>query len=296
MNKKIVCTVLIVLLVALLGICGRYVFVNHFSENTNEQYSNNSSESDADGSHSSDYGVYLSDTFEELPDNVSCNTLVIDAQYFTADEIAELHKTNGEIYSYINVGSIEDFRDYYTEYADLVLGAYENWDEEYWLNVGDQRWQDFVLNTLASELVAKGVDGFFVDNVDVYYNYPEDEIYNGVAAILQGLKATGKKVMINGGDVFVTKYLDNNGSLDNVLDAVNQESVYTSINWDDESFEENDSENRDYFDEYLARVLGDGKEAFVLEYTDDSDLAAAARNYAARHGYRIYVSDSLELD
>ena len=60
-----------------------------------------------------EYGVYLSDNYSELPEDVSCETIVIDAQYYSKKEIAELKETNGTVLSYLNVGSIEDFRDYF---------------------------------------------------------------------------------------------------------------------------------------------------------------------------------------
>ena len=107
------------------------------------------------------YGVYLSDSYDELPFKVSCETLVIDAQYYTAEEIATLKETNDMVISYLNIGSIENFRDYYSNYESLILGPYENWEEEYWINLADKSWQDFVVNNLATSLIDKGIDGFF---------------------------------------------------------------------------------------------------------------------------------------
>ncbi|MBQ8030172.1 MAG: hypothetical protein IJ260_01340, partial [Butyrivibrio sp.] len=52
--------------------------------------------------------------------------VVIDAQYFEATDIAEFRSEGHKVYSYINVGSLENFRDYYAEYQDLTLDVYEN--------------------------------------------------------------------------------------------------------------------------------------------------------------------------
>ncbi|MBQ1855603.1 MAG: hypothetical protein II137_03280, partial [Anaerovibrio sp.] len=41
-----------------------------------------------------------------------------------------------------------------------------------------------------------------------------------------GLKATGKTVIVNGGDSYVSRYLDENDTLSAVIDGVNQETVY----------------------------------------------------------------------
>ena len=78
----------------------------------------------------SDYGVFLSVT-EDLDSLKGFKTVVIDAQYFSKEEIDAFRTAGHEVYSYINVGSIENFREYYPEYRDLTLGEYENWDEEF---------------------------------------------------------------------------------------------------------------------------------------------------------------------
>ncbi|MCR5671721.1 MAG: endo alpha-1,4 polygalactosaminidase, partial [Butyrivibrio sp.] len=109
------------------------------------------------------YGVYLSCEYEELPANLSCDEVVIDAQYFTAQEIANLKKKNGKVYSYLNVGSLEDFREYFKKFDRLILGAYENWEGEYWVDVSDSKSQDFLVDEIASDMLKKGIDGFFID-------------------------------------------------------------------------------------------------------------------------------------
>ena len=44
-----------------------------------------------------DYGVYIGAEYSELPEDASFDVLIIDAQYYTADEIASLKETNSEI-------------------------------------------------------------------------------------------------------------------------------------------------------------------------------------------------------
>lgn len=243
----------------------------------------------------SDYGVYIGSNPEDIDPEFLPQTIVIDAQYFSADEIHSLKEEGHTVYSYLNLGSIETFRDYYSQYESLTLGTYENWEDEKWVNVSDKSWQQF-FSKKADELIGKGVDGFFVDNCDVYYNYQTEEIYTGVSEMLKDLKSKDTYVLINGGDTFVLEYLNRNGSLDAVLDGVNQESVYTKINWDDESFGVNDAEEREYFTNYLDKVVADEKDAYTLEYATDRKIADKALEYAEEKGYGVYVSDSLELN
>ena len=205
--------------------------------------------SDVDTLFKFDYGVFLGIEREDLSKIKEYETVVIDAQYFNKSDIDELHKNKQVVYSYLNVGSIENFRDYYSDYVDITLGEYENWEEERWVDVSQSKWQDFILNNLSVSILNKGVDGLFIDNIDVYYEYKQENIYSGVETILKGLKNKNTYISINGGDTFVYEYLERNHNISDVMDAVNQETVYTKINWETETFSQNDEEERKYFQE-----------------------------------------------
>ena len=81
--------------------------------------------------------------------------------------------------TYLNIGSIENFREYYTTYAELAIGEYEHWEKEEWVDVANPDWQKFI-GQLSQELYEKGVDGFFIDNCDVYDYDPHESIFEGI--------------------------------------------------------------------------------------------------------------------
>lgn len=56
------------------------------------------------------YGVFIG-TDTDLDRLGSFYTVVIDAQYYDADEINAFKDKGHKVYSYINVGSLEEFRD-----------------------------------------------------------------------------------------------------------------------------------------------------------------------------------------
>ena len=131
-----------------------------------------------------DYGVFLNADASSLERFKMYETIVIDAQYFTKRDIELLHQNGTVVYTYLNIGSIENFRKYYTTYAELAIGEYEHWEEEQWVDVAKPDWQKFI-GQLSQELYEKGVDGFFIDNCDVYYYAPRESIFEGLTAILQ---------------------------------------------------------------------------------------------------------------
>lgn len=244
-----------------------------------------------------DYGVFLSDDID-VNAITGYDLLVVDAQFLTVGDMDTLRQNNQYILSYINVGSLESFRPYYDEYADLALGDYENWEDEKWIDVSSERWQSFILDTLAPQLLEKGIDGFFVDNCDVYYQYQTDEILNGLATIMEGLVDTDKEVIINGGDVFLDAYTSRLGYWSNVITGINQEMVFTYMDWDNDMLRARvgDCDEMKYYKDYIEKYADFGAFIFLLEYTDNAGIEQRVQDYCRDHYFSYYISDSLELD
>lgn len=241
-----------------------------------------------------DYGVFLNADASSLKQLKNYDLIVIDAQYFTKSDIELLHQNGTKVYTYLNIGSIENFREYYTTYEKLTIGRYEHWDEEKWVDVADPDWQKF-MEQLSQELFEKGVDGFFIDNCDVYYYAPRESIFEGLTAILQNIMTFDKAVIINGGDTYVTEYRERYGAIDHIMTGVNQESVWSAIDFDKGTFHEQTKETRDYYCNYLEACQADGMDVYLLEYTTDKKLIQKIKKYCNDHDFHFYVSNSLEL-
>lgn len=242
-----------------------------------------------------DYGVFLNADASSLKQLENYDLIVIDAQYFTKSDIELLHQNGTKVYTYLNIGSIENFREYYTTYEKLTIGRYEHWDEEKWVDVADPDWQKF-MEQLSQELFEKGVDGFFIDNCDVYYYAPRESIFEGLTAILQNIMTFDKAVIINGGDTYVTEYRERYGAIDHIMTGVNQESVWSAIDFDKGTFYEQTKETRDYYCNYLEACQADGMDVYLLEYTTDKKLIPKIKRYCNEHDFHFYVSNSLELE
>lgn len=241
-----------------------------------------------------DYGVFLNADASSLEQLKKYDLIVIDAQYFNKSDIELLHQNGTRVYTYLNIGSIENFREYYTTYEKLTIGRYEHWDEEKWVDVADPDWQKF-MEQLSQELFEKGVDGFFIDNCDVYYYAPRESIFEGLTAILQNIMTFDKAVIINGGDTYVTEYRERYGAIDHIMTGVNQESVWSAIDFYKGTFYEQTKETRDYYCNYLEACQADGMDVYLLEYTTDKKLIQKIKKYCNEHDFHFYVSNSLEL-
>ena len=242
-----------------------------------------------------DYGVFLSIYSEDIDKLDEYKTVVIDAQNFTKEDIDKLHKENKTVYSYLNIGSVENYRDYYNEYQDLFLGTYENWEEEQWVDVSSKRWQEFILS-LSDKFDEMGIDGYFIDNTDVYYNFPEDKIYDGLTNILTKLISKHKEVIINGGDYYVDKFYEENKSIKEILTGINQETVFSKIDFDNNKLLTQTISEQDYYLNYINKYKKEGAKIFLLEYTTDKAVINKIIDYCNTNGCLYYISDSIELD
>ena len=242
-----------------------------------------------------DYGVFLGLDATGLDKIAGYETVVIDAQYFTKNDIMYLKKQGCTVYSYLNVGSIEKFRGYYDKYSELTIGYYDNWENEKWMDVSEPEWQKF-LASLERKLLKKGIDGFFVDNCDVYYKYPKKKIFKGLTKILKHLMTFGKPVIINGGDVYVMEYKAHHGKLSDIMTGVNQESVWSKIDFDTGEFSKQKTKDRKYFQKYVETCDREGITVYLLEYTKDRELKNKIKKYCQKRHFHYYISDSIELD
>lgn len=242
------------------------------------------------------YGVFLSLDASQMARFSDYQTLVIDAAYFEKTDIDALKSAGHTVYSYLNIGSLEDFRPYYKRFEADTLAPYENWEGERWMDVSKPEWQAYLCDDLAKTLLGKGVDGFFIDNCDVYFQYPTQPILDGLTLILRNLKATGANTYINGGDTFVTEYAKRYGTLADILTGVNQECILSAIDFEHGTFRRALAEDRQYFSGYVEWAAKNGAKVYLLEYTRDSALMDEIADYCASRGFTCYIAGSLELD
>lgn len=244
---------------------------------------------------SHDYGVFLNAGRKDLKKLKDYKTIVIDAQYFKKKDIRKLKKQGHTIYSYINIGSLEDFRPYYKKYRKYSLKPYENWNGEYWADVSRKPWQKKI-KQLAGQFAKMGVDGFFVDNCDIYAQFPKKKIYRGVTKILGCLRRYKKKaVILNGGDIYVKKYYKKHKTLTPILTGVNQEEIFTRIDFKNRKLKKARSGDKKYFLSYVNFISRKKKKVYLLEYTKDIRLKRSIYRYCKKKKWKCYITGSMNL-
>jgi cysteinyl-tRNA synthetase len=96
---------------------------------------------------------------------------------FTTSQIAQLRSSGqNRVISYLDVGSCESFRSYYAtdppghkscQNSGALTGPYAGFNDEMWADLSNASYQDLIVNYVAPRLAAQGVDGFFLDNMEV---------------------------------------------------------------------------------------------------------------------------------
>ena len=190
--------------------------------------------------------------------------------------------------------SLENYRTYYEEFKDKTLGEYENWKDESWMDVSDKNWQNLIVNNLGKSIADKGFDGFFIDNCDVYYQFENEKIFDGLCYILKGIRKYNIDIIINGGDTFVSECIDNKIVKD-LFDGINQECVFTDIDFESKIYNEKSKKEREYFIKYLETVKSQGLKVFLLEYGASKILSKQIEKYCNENGFRWYNAKNLEL-
>jgi cysteinyl-tRNA synthetase len=96
---------------------------------------------------------------------------------YTPAQIATL-KAQGKnrVVSYLNLGSCESFRTYYAQapagLASCVSSGalttnYDGYPDEKWANLSNAAYRKLMVDHVAARLMAQGVDGFYLDNLEV---------------------------------------------------------------------------------------------------------------------------------
>ena len=229
---------------------------------------------------------------------------------FTPAQITRL-KAGGRnrVISYLNVGAAESFRTYWTQApAGFVagkdntaahLGPYAGYPDETWMNLGNADYQHLIVDYVAARLVAQGVDGLFLDNLELVEHGPHDadgpcdagcrqggldlvrrlrEKYPALLIVMQNATGDVTRLGTTGGVPFPS-----------LLDGVSHEEVYTP---------RRDSQSEQELRAWRALRLTPGGRPFWIgteDYVGDCTNTSAARPaYAASRaqGFSPYATDA----
>jgi beta-lactamase superfamily II metal-dependent hydrolase/GH25 family lysozyme M1 (1,4-beta-N-acetylmuramidase)/endo-alpha-1,4-polygalactosaminidase (GH114 family) len=218
--------------------------------------------------------------------------LTIEPEDYTAKEVQALKSAGYTVLAYLSVGSVDERRNYYKQLEPYTLRRLDDWEHERYLDVCEPAVQDWLINR-GMALLNAGYDGIWADNIDVFEEYPSDSAYKGITRILQALYPHGY-IMINGGMEYMLRAISQKAR---VAHGVTQEEVFsliTDYSGSGAFGAQIASESLEY-QKYIAKALGAGMEAYLLEYTKDANLKKKIVNYCEASGAGYYISEDVDL-
>ena len=250
------------------------------------------------------YGVFLGADGSAKARISAYNKVAIDIDEFESSDITYLKNKGCEIYAYLSIGSLENYRDYYEEYKDYAFFEYTNWPDEKWIDVSQESWQNLLVSE-ANRFKGLGASGLFMDNFDVYYIASEEykgdkvsaeSIYNACITILNALSALNLKLIINSGSTLLERfYEEKRYDLLNKIDVYCQESVFSNIlDYDKDVFGRQEKDEHDYYLSVIS-FMKKYSEILLLEYTTDEELKNEITTYCKNNSYHYYVSSHVNL-
>lgn len=233
-----------------------------------------------------------------------------DAGNFSTVDIARLkHSGQNRVISYLNLGSCETYRSYWSSApagltscgANLGAqrGSYQGYPDEVWMDVGNPAYQALILNHVAPRLAARGVDGFFFDNFEIVEhgtataNGPCDSScrQGGLDLIRQlRLKYPQLLFVMQNATSDVTRLGTSGGiPFPSLLDGISHEEVYAPAY---------DAQSEAELSSWLGQGLTPGGRPFFIgteDYVGSCSAAVAAQSaYVASrsHGFSPYATDA----
>jgi cysteinyl-tRNA synthetase len=172
----------------------------------------------------------------------------------TADNVSdadiEALRAGGQnrVISYLDVGSCETYRSYFdeappghascTSSGALTTVYSPEYPDEWWADLSSAAYRDLIVNHVAPRLAARGVDGFFLDNLEVVEHGADAESGPCDAACAQGgldlvwelrQRFPDKLIVMQNATSDVTRLGTTHGvAFPSLLDGVSHEEVYSN--------------------------------------------------------------------
>lgn len=219
--------------------------------------------------------------------------LVIEPEDYTTQEVAALKESGYKVLGYLSVGSVSDEREYYQSLEPYTLGDLEDWPHEKYLDISREGAQQWLVARGAKLIEEMGFDGLWLDNIDVYEEYPSDGMYDGITNVIEALDPKGY-IMVNGGVRYMMRAIENG---DTSVDGITQEEVFSLVtDYDGKGeFGRQEADQRAEYMEYVSAALNAGMDAFLLEYTRDENVKNDIYSYCEEVGAGYYISDDVDL-
>jgi len=200
--------------------------------------------------------------------------VVVDGEGVTPQVVQALHAEGALVLAYVSVGTIESYRSWYAAASPYKLELWDDWGEWY-ADTSKAGFRDLVTGTVVPPMLAKGVDGLFLDNVDMISEHDAQApgMYALVEALATMVHRDGRILFAQNGEEIVDPLLD-------VLDGWNREDVTSTYDFDTETYQRVPAADARYALDALRRVRAAGVFTTATDYTASATSAISTESTA----------------
>lgn len=187
--------------------------------------------------------------------------VVVDGEEVTSDQVSRLRAGGAIVLSYLSVGTIERGRSWYRRARRHRLDYWGDWGEWY-ANVSRRGFRNLIVRSVAPTMLAKGVDGLFLDNVDMIEDHRRQR--RGMRVLVA---RTSRLVHAGGGFLFAQNGASVVGPMLHDLDGWNREDLGYGYDFDRRRYRRAGSAETRAAQRELARIGSSGLLTLATSYT-----------------------------
>jgi uncharacterized protein (TIGR01370 family) len=157
-----------------------------------------------------------------------------------------------------------------------VLDEVKEWPGEQYVDCRDGRWHNLLLEEVIPELLTKGVDGLYLDNIDVAKEYPDTR--SGVVDLIRRIRERYPSIHL-----YSQNGLSVMAAIHPYITAIAHEDVFSTLSGDEKQA------TLDRLRHWQSR----GFSIFTLDYTESCWEAWRIMQESALDGFIPYVTRSV---
>ncbi len=213
--------------------------------------------------------------------------VVVDGVEARRSQVRALRDRGKVVLAYVSVGTIERYRSWYRSARPYRLDLWGDWGEWY-ADTSRAGFRRLITRRVAPNILRKGFDGLFLDNVDMIGDHPRQR--RGMHRLVAAL---GRMVHRRDGYLFAQNGEGVIGPMLGHLDGWNREDVSRTYSFERRRYLPVSPADHRAALRALRRIGGRGKLVTATDYVKrgDTEAARAAAEAACGAGALPYASD-----
>ena len=209
--------------------------------------------------------------------------VIIETQHYTTREINIFKNNNEKVLGYISLTEVNETSFFYNEIKEYTFGKNKNWNSSY-LNLSQEKCREVLFRALAT-IAGKGVDGFFMDNLDNVSQWGELTMQReDLVGFIKELKRRNKKLfLMQNAGMFLLK------ELEKTTNAILLESVITSYDFEKRSYTYREANEKKQILNQIKKIQK--KALYIVEYAESKEMKEATAYQLKKIGRPYFIAN-----